>query len=169
MKKNIFKYGLYSAGLLTVLFSLAFIFETALSFSVSEIIGYISITIALSFIFFGIKTFRDEINKGLLSFLKAFKIGVLISLFPAFTFGVINVVYSNFINPNFSTEYYNDSIEKLRISLPEADFQEKLLELESQKALFENPLFNFVIMGVTVIFMGVIISIISGLILKRKS
>jgi len=77
MKKTILNYGLYSSSLLIVLFGVSFIFEGSIDYSMSEIIGYISIILSLTFIYFGIKFYRDTINNGLIKFLKGLKIGLL--------------------------------------------------------------------------------------------
>jgi hypothetical protein len=168
MKSTVIKFGTYSSILLIVLFGISFFFEDAMSFSTSEIFGYATIVLSLSFVYFGIKNYRDTVNNGTVSFGKALKIGLLISLLASITFGLINVAYTEIINPEFSNEYYAYSVEKFEETMPAEDFQVKLKELESQKELFANPLVNFGIMGLTVFIIGFIISLISGLILQRK-
>lgn len=169
MKSTIIKFGMYSSILLIVLFGISFFFEGVMDFSTSEIFGYVTIVLSLSFVYFGIRNYRDTINHGEVSFIKALKIGVLITLLASITFGLINVVYTEIINPEFTAEYYAYSIEKYRESLPAEAFEKKLVELESQKDLFTNPLVNFSIMGLTVFMIGFVISLISGLILQRKN
>jgi hypothetical protein len=169
MKSTVIKFGLYSSMVLIILFGISFFFEAAMDFSTSEIFGYTTIVLSLSFVYFGIRNYRDAINQGTVSFGKALKIGVLITLLASIAFGLINVVYTEIINPEFTAEYYEYSIEKYRESLPEEAFKTKLIELESQKDLFKNPLANFGIMGLTVFIIGFIISLISGLILQRKN
>ncbi|WP_417237813.1 DUF4199 domain-containing protein [Bizionia sp.] len=169
MKSTVKKFGVYSSTLLIILFSFSFLIEDYMNYTISEVFGYVSIILALSVIYFGIKSYRDTINNKTLKFSKGFKIGLLISVFTALTFGLINVVYTSFINPDFTTEYYNHSIETFRETLSDADFQAKLIELESQREIFGNPFFNFFLMALTVFVIGFIISVISSLILQRKS
>lgn len=168
MKHTIIKFGGYSCLLLIILFGISFLFEDVMDFSTSEIFGYVTIVLSLSFIFFGIKSYRDKENNGVISFGKALKIGLLITLLTSITFGLINIIYTEYINPEFSAEYYNYSIEKIEKELPPKEFKVKVAELESQQELFANPLFNFVIMSLTVFSIGLIVSLISGLILQRK-
>ena len=168
MKRTIIKFGGYSCLLLIVLFGISFLFEDAMDFSTSEIFGYATIVLSLSFVFFGIKSYRDKENNGVICFGKALKIGLLITLLASLTFGLINVIYTEVINPEFSTEYYKYSIEKIEKELPAEAYKVKVAELESQQELFGNPLFNFVLMSLTVLIIGLIISLISGLILQRK-
>lgn len=168
MKNTILRYGFYSALILTILFILGLVVSEYFGFTASEVFGYVSMIISLLFVFIGIKHFRDKVNNGVVSFGKALLIGILISLIAAITFGVIDLIYIIFINPDFATEYYAHAIEQYRATLSEIDFKEKLIELEAQKELFMNPFVSFLLMTVTVLILGFIISLISALILQRK-
>ena len=168
MKKSVLKYGLLSSLTLVILFVIQLSLESKLNYSTSEVFGYMSIVLALLFIYFAIKHYRDTINNGSVSFGKSLLIGVLVSLLAGLTFGIINYVYVEVINPEFMTEYYDHMVEKAKSSMSSAEFQMKLKELESQKDLFSNSIISSLVMSVTVLIIGFIISLISGLILQRK-
>ncbi|UII77255.1 DUF4199 domain-containing protein [Flagellimonas sp. HMM57] len=168
MKKTVFKFGMYGAVAISALFLTSWLALSDLSFSTQEVLGYISIILSLCFVYFGIKSYRDTENNGKISFKKALIIGVLISLIVSIIFGILDVFYIKVINPDFTAEYYESSIETMKASLPKMEFEAKLAEMESQKALFANPLFSFAIMATTVFVIGFIISLISALILQRK-
>ncbi|WP_299433095.1 DUF4199 domain-containing protein [uncultured Aquimarina sp.] len=169
MKNTVLRYGIYGAITISVLFLIALYAGKSLSFTAQEVIGYSTMVISLIFVFFGIKHYRDNENNGTVSFGKALAIGVLISLFAAIAFGILDIIYIKFINPDFTTEYYATITEQMKSSLPEAEFEVKLAELEAQKELFSSPLMNFLLMSSTVLIIGFIISLISGLILQRKA
>ncbi len=168
MKKTILRYGLYGGIAICALFLLAWFMGNGLSYGLQEVIGYISMVVSLSFVFFGIKHFRDKENNGKVSFSKALAIGVLISLITALAFGILDVIYVEYINPEFMDDYYDHSIAQLRTTLPTSEYEVKVAELEAQKELFMNPFFSFLIMGMTVFVIGFIISLISSLILQRN-
>ncbi|UJH68687.1 DUF4199 domain-containing protein [Allomuricauda sp. SCSIO 65647] len=168
MKKTVLRYGLYGGITICVLFLLAWFMGNGLSYSLQEVIGYISMVVSLSFVFFGIKHFRDRENNGRVSFSKALAIGVLISLITALVFGVLDVIYVEYLNPEFMDDYYDRSIAQLRTTLPANEYEAKVAELEAEKELFMNPIFSFLIMGMTVFVIGFIISLISSLILQRN-
>lgn len=168
MRKIVLRYGSYGAITICVLFLAAWFLADGQSYTVQESIGYAVMILSLSFVFFGIKQFRDTENSGKISFKKALTLGVLISLIVAAVFGILDVIYVEFLNPDFMEEYYARSIEQMRTSMPEAEFKVKLAEMEAQKSTFSNPLFTFFIMGMTVFVIGFIISLISSLILQRK-
>ncbi|GGG41476.1 hypothetical protein GCM10011414_08750 [Croceivirga lutea] len=168
MKKTVLKYGLYGAVCISILFMLSWYVLDNLSFATQEVLGYASMVIALLFVFFGIKEYRDKENNGKISFRTALTIGLLISVITAVCFGILDVIYTEVLNPNFMETYYKDSVEQLRQALPPEEFESKLTELESQKELFTNPLFSFGLMAMTVFLIGFIISLISALVLQRK-
>lgn len=169
MKKPILRFGLFGAITICILFLLSWYLGKDLTLTTQEIIGYATMVVSLSFIYFGIKHFRDQVNNGTVTLKQGLLIGASISLLTALAFGVLDVIYIEYINPNFMTEYYNETVAKMKASLPKDQFQAKLAEMESQKALFSNPIFNFSIMSMTVFLIGCIISLISALILKRKN
>jgi len=51
-----------------------------IDYDTAEWLGYISMIVALSAIFIGIKSYRDKESAGLISFGKAFKVGLFITL-----------------------------------------------------------------------------------------
>jgi len=133
-----------------------------------EIIGYSSMVVSLLFVFFGIKHFRDKENKGRVSFGKALLIGVLISLMASIAFGILDVIYVKIINPEFMTDYYDRMLEQAQ-SFPTEEFELRKTELESEKEMFSNPFMHFFIMSMMVFVIGFIISLLSALILQRKT
>lgn len=168
MKTSVLKFGLLSSLTLVVLFTIQFSLESNLSYSSSEVFGYVSIVLALLFIYFAIKHYRDTVNNGSVSFGKALLIGVLVSLLAGLTFGIINYIYVEIINPEFMTEYYDYMVEKAKSSLSDAEFQIRLQEMEAEKELFSNSIISSLVMSATVLIIGFIIALISGLILQRK-
>ena len=168
MKKTVLRFGLYGAVTICLLFLLTWFLLKDSNFEFSEALGYLSMVVALSFVYFGIKNYRDQENEGTISFAKGLIIGILISLITAIAFGIIDVIYITYINPDFTETYYNEAVEEMRQQLSATEFKVKLKELEQQKALFSNSLFAFALMSGTVLVIGFIISLISALLLQRK-
>lgn len=153
MKTTVLKYGSY--GLITgfIIFTLHLVLGIDdLDYSTNEILGYVSILVSLSFIFFGIKHYRDRINNGVLTIGKAIAIGVLISLLVGLGIAIADFIYTKFIDPSFFSNY-----EQM---LKEQGREDEIIEMTSTTAAL------FMLVLVTVI--GFIISLISGLILQRK-
>ena len=170
MKTTGIRFGLYGAAALIVLSFLGWIIGKGqdMDFGTQEVIGYASIVVALSFVFFGIKHFRDRVNQGSVSFAQALKIGLTISLITGLAFGVLDIIY-RLINPEFTTEYYDYMVEQAKATVPADQLDAKLAEMESQREFFSNPLLSFFVMTLTVVIIGFIISLLSSLVLQRKT
>ncbi|WP_353777367.1 DUF4199 family protein [Winogradskyella sp. 3972H.M.0a.05] len=168
MKNSVLKYGFY--GLLTavVLFLLALWLGKGLSYTTQEVLGYTTMVASLSFIFFGVKHYRDKVNNGSVSFGKALVIGLLISAFVGLGIGIGDYIYTTSINPDFMTEYMDYTLKGMEETLSPEEFAVKKAELEQQMEIMGRPIMLAVVMFATVFVIGLIISLISALILQRK-
>lgn len=168
MKKTVIKFGGY--GLLTavLLFVLALWLGGGLSYTSQEIIGYATMIASLSFIFMGIKHYRDKVNNGVVSFGTALGIGMLISMLVGLGIGLADYMYTTMINPDFMTEYMEYTLKGMKETLSAADYEIQKAQLEEQMKAYGNPFMLAFIMFFTVVVIGFVISLISGLILQRK-
>ncbi len=148
MKKTSIRFGLYALALGAILFLASLVLVKDLTYNLQEILGYTAIVAALLFVFFGIKHYRDVENNGSVSFGKGIAIGMIISVFAGLGFAGVDYLYTAVINPDFMADFIAASDDP---------------SLEAWSS-FELSAFMFV----TVITIGLIISIISALILQRK-
>ena len=153
MKSTVLKFGSYGllVGFLIFFMHLFFGIDN-LDYSTNEVLGYLSIFLPLSFIYFGIKHFRDKENNGFISLGKAIQIGVLIALFVGLGIAVADFIYTKFIDPGFFANYEQQLIDQGK--------EDEIVKMTSTTAAL------FMLILVTII--GFIISLISGIILQRK-
>lgn len=168
MKKTILRFTGYGVITICALSILIWSLVDVVDNTTGEVIGYSTMVVSLLFVFFGIKHFRDKENNGVVSFGKALLIGILISLLVSLAFGILDIIYVKFVNPDFMNEYYENMLEQAR-SLPVEEFEIRRKELESEKEMFLNPFMHFFIMSMMVFVIGFIISLISASILQRKN
>ena len=167
----IFRYGLYITAIIVGLPVLMYLFlgPVDTSYEGAEVLGYLSIILSLViFIFLGVRRFREDFNEGRLNFMQALKVGVLITIIPSVGFGLYNHVYSEWLDPDFTERYFQQNLDKLETQLSPAEFQLKKTELEGQKEMFSNPLLSFVVMFLTVFLIGLVVTILVGLILRKE-
>ena len=168
MKKTILRFGLYGLVSICLLSILIWSLVDVVDNKMGEVIGYSSMVVSLLFVFFGIKHFRDKENNGVLTFAKALIIGVLISLIVSLGFGILDIIYVKFVNPDFMNAYYDGMLEQAQ-SLPAEEFEIRKAALQAEKEMFLNPYMHFFIMSMMVFVIGFIISLLSALILQRKN
>jgi hypothetical protein len=168
MKKSILRYGGFSVLFMTLFFIADdILLGDKLSYSAREITGMVGIFISTLFIWFGIKYYRDRHNNGILSFGQAMKLGLLILIFPSVAFGIFNVVYI-ILNPGFLDSYYAAEISQIRASMSAAEAEAQISKLQKDREFFGSPVMQFLFMFATVFAVGLIVTVISALWLRRS-
>ncbi|MGB5418932.1 DUF4199 domain-containing protein [Algibacter sp.] len=168
MKNTVIKFGMYALISGFIFFGLPFFLGMGVDFDYGEIIGYTAMILSLLFVYFGIKHYRDKENNGKISLGKAIGIGMLIALFSAVGVAVFDYIYTTQINPDFASEYLEYSIKKMEETLSAEELKVKSAELTQQMTDYGSPSFMAFMMFASVMILGFVISLISGLILQRK-
>ena len=170
MKKTIWVYGVI-AGLICAIWMFGFMtmgkFE---DFDKGLIYGYASMILAFSMIFVAIHTYKKNHGGGFITFKEAFKIGLFITLIAS-TFYVITWLYCFFyvLLPDFGDKYVAYSIEKMKAGgAAQAEIDAYALEMKTFGEQYKNPFFNAAMTYLEIIPVGLLISLISALILKKK-
>ena len=174
MKKVVITFGLISGAIIAVLvWVIAWLCEVDLvTFDRAELIGYASMLIALSMIFFGIKSYRDNYAGGAITFWKGVQIGLLISLIGALLYWASAVAY-NVAHPGFQerfvekfTEHTVNTMRADGASQQEIDAQ--LVEIEKMEKMLQNPLVFFVVALIEILPVGIIVTLLSAALLRRR-
>lgn len=168
MQKLILTYGLIAGAVVSLMLVLTYSGST-LDFDHGEIVGYASMIIAFSSIFFAIKTHRDTSLNGEITFGKAFKIGLGITFVATIIYIAAWMLISNTIAKDFMSEYYQHSIEKLKASdLTEAQISARIAEMDTFNELYKNPIVKIGMTFLEIFPVGFLVSLASSFILKKK-
>ncbi|MBY0477838.1 MAG: DUF4199 domain-containing protein [Chitinophagaceae bacterium] len=169
MKKIILVCGLIAGSVLSIVMIVSFLLMDD-HFSGGMLLGYASMLLSFSLIFVAIKTWRDKYNNGIISFGKAFKIGLLISLIASAMYVITWMIEYTFFIPDFMEKYAAHTIEKAKAAgATAAEISKQTTEMEKFKVLYKNPFFVVLMTFAEVLPVGLIVSLIAALILKRKS
>jgi hypothetical protein len=134
------------------------------------VLGYAAMVIVFSLTFFGIRNYRNKQLNGVISLGKAFKTGALIALIGATVYVVVGLSYYYLFAPDFLDQYAQHVLLKAsRHGATAAELAAKTKELTEFKEMYKNPLFAVLISYTEVLPIGLVVSFISALILKRKS
>ena len=169
MRKIIVTFGLISGAISSLMMIALVTFGGRIGFDRGAIIGNTSIVLSFLMVFVGIRTYRDNIGNGQITFLKAFAVGLSITLISCIIYVVTcEVIYYNFI-PGFWDAYGAHLVEKLTASgAKPAAIQAKLEQVRKYKELYKNPLFNAALTFIDPFPIGLVITLISALVLRRK-
>src|SRR6478735_4678738 len=113
MKKVVLTFGLISGAIICVMtMATMAINQAQTDFKLAEVLGYVSMIVSLSMVFFGIRSYRDNYRQGIISFGKAFQVGLYITLIASFLYVIGWMFYSHF-NPQLMNEYFQHSISEV--------------------------------------------------------
>jgi hypothetical protein len=171
MKKTAIRFGLYGVYVIIALFVINWFVTGGErgNFKTGEVIGWTGILISVIFVYFGLKYYREHQNGGRLSFGEGMKLGLLIVLIPSLAFGLFNLIYVKVIDPEFLNAYYNYEVAQIKASNTGAELERKLSQMAEDKKMFEGPVIPFVAMFFSVFLVGLVVTIISTLLLRRRT
>jgi hypothetical protein len=138
-------------------------------FSGSMLLGYASMILAFAFVFVGTKNYRDKYNGGTISFGKAFKIGILITLVSSTMYVLTWLVEYYVFLPDFMEKYTVQALEEARASgASAAEIEQQAAEMAGYSEMYKNPLFVVLLTYAEIFPIGLLMTLISSFILKRK-
>ncbi len=133
------------------------------------IYGFSLMILAFSLIFVGTKITRDKHNGGVISFWKAFRVGLYISLIASSIYVLVWLFDLYTFNPDFAEKYAAQTIEKLKSSGASAEtIAKETASMDSFKEMYKNPIFVILLTYVEILPIGILVTLISSFILKRS-
>ncbi|GAA4314797.1 hypothetical protein GCM10023149_11080 [Mucilaginibacter gynuensis] len=172
MKKNVIVFGLIAGVIVSVWMAITTLnCHDSKTFDPgnSMVLGYASMLLAFSLIFVAVKNYRDKYNGGVVSFGKAFKIGFFIALIASTMYVLVWQVEFFFFVPDFAEKLSEYTIKKMQHDgSSAAQIAAQRISMANFNQKYKNPLFNMLITYVEILPLGLIVTLISALILKRK-
>jgi len=170
MKKTVLTFGLISGAIAAGMMLLTLPFLEKLTFAKGAVIGYTSIVLSALLVFFGIRSYRENVSGGHLSFGRAFAIGILITLLSNFCYvATWEVLYFKFM-PDFADKYAAHMVEHAQSSgASQSEIEKKTREAAHFKEMYNNPINNIALTFIEPfpVFFGV--TLISAAILRKKT
>ena len=169
MKKTILTFGLISGAISALLMAAYVPFLDRIGHDRGAYFGYTGIVLSFLLVFFGIRSYRDNVGSGQISFGRGFAIGICITLITCVCYVVAwEVIYYNFM-PDFWDKYAAYEVGKLQASgASQAAVQAKLEEVNKFKQLYTNPLINGAFTFIEPFPVGLVMTLASAAILRRK-
>jgi hypothetical protein len=167
MKKTILVFGLIS-GVFSSLMMIATV--PFLNFDRGYFIGYTTIVLSFLLVYFGIRSYRDNVGGGEITFAKGFVVGISITLISCLFYVVTwEVIYYHFMH-DFWDKYGAYMIGRLKSSgATPAAIQAQTEQIAKYKQMYENPFINGAMTFIEPFPVGLVITLISAAILRRKA
>lgn len=171
MKKPIIIYGLIAGAIVSamMLITMPLYNSGSLSHDYGELTGYTTMVIALSVIFFAIKSYRDKQPDGAITFWRGVQIGLLITLIA----GVMYALTWEFIFADYGEAYIQKFVESHMTDLKaegmsDVDIQKERDEMAKLFELYKNPAIRFAMTIMEILPVGVIITVLASALFRRK-
>jgi hypothetical protein len=170
MKKTVLVFGVIGGVVINAIFYLTLPFHHELqNLGIGEVIGYASMVVALSFIFFGIKSYRDNQLGGTISFGKAFQVGILIALVASLLYAIGWEVYLVTVAPDFMADYAAQVIAKAQAAgKTAAELQAITDRMNHAQEMYRNPIVRFGMTFSEIFPVGIVITLASAALLRKK-
>jgi hypothetical protein len=170
MKKTILTFGIISGVLSLLMMAVTMLVSNHIGMDRGAIVGYTTIVLSFLLVYFGIRSYRDNLGAGQITFARGFAIGISITLISC-VFYVLGweILYFYFM-PNFMDNYAAHAVAKAQASgASPAAIQSIVAQMKHYKELEDNPLTNAAMTFLEPFPVGLIITLISAGILRKKS
>ena len=170
MKKTVLTFGLISGVIISVLMGGSLLLADRIGSGHSMVLGYTIMVASFLLVYFGIRSYRDNTLGGQISFGRAFACGILITLVTTACYVAMwEVLYFNFM-PHFMDSYFAAQIQSAQSAgLDSATTAARVAAIQHSQQLYQNPLVNIAYTIIEPLPVGLLITLISAAVLRRKS
>ncbi len=169
MRKVVLTFGLIGGGVLAAMMLTTIPFQDQIGFDRGAIIGYTTMVLAFLMVYFGVRSYRDNVAGGTLTFGQAFKVGILITAVITVCYVVTWEVMFYTLMPDFGEKYAAFALEKARLAgASEAQIATQAKELSDFMTMYKNPLVNIAFSFLEPLPVGVVFTLVTAGVLGRK-
>ena len=173
MKQTVLKYGFGAGALLSVLMVVNIGGAKLLGLDHGGagglIAGYTTMVLSFILIHFGIRSYRDTVMGGAVTFWGALKVGLLITLIASACYSATWLVAGDLMLPDFAEKYGQEAVKQAQDrGAPAAEVEKVRAEMAKFAATYSNPVYKF---GMTILEplpVGLLFALISAGVLSRK-
>lgn len=138
--------------------------------TIGMVAGYLSMLVALSFVFIGVKRYRDVDLGGVITFRKALLVGFGIALISSLFYVLSWEAYNWQTGGTFMAEYINQSIENMRAAGKSAKEIAKFsTEMNDFAEQYKNPGFRMAMTFMEISPVALLMPILSAALLRKSS
>jgi hypothetical protein len=168
MKKIVWTFGLISGAIMALFMTATLPFTNALG-DHSLVVGYTGIVAAFLLVYFGIRSYRDNVLGGTIGFGRALTVGLLIAAIGSVCYVVTwEVLYYKFM-PDFYTKYAQSAVDQARKDgKSEAEIAKTRATMDEMAKNAGNPFWVFATTFIEPFPVGLVIALVSAGILRRK-
>ena len=169
MRKVVLTFGLIGGAMLAAMMLMTVPFAERIGFDKGAYIGYTTMVLAFLMVYFGVQSYRDNVAGGTVTFGRAFKVGLLISLvITACYVATWQVLYYGFM-PDFIDKYTAYALEQARQAGASAEaMAAQAKQMQDFGEMYKNPLVNIGFTLLEPLPVGVVFTLVTAAVVSRK-
>lgn len=168
MKRTVLTFGLIAGAIMSLemILGLPYIDEIG---SLGLIVGYATMVVAFLMVYFGIRSYRDRVAGGSISFGRAFGVGILITLIACVCYvATWEVIFYKF-HPDFFDKYSARVVAQTKASgATDAQVEAKRRELAVQAEQYKKPLVNIAYTFIEPFPVGLLFALVCAGVLRKR-
>lgn len=169
MRRVVLTFGLIGGAVLSAMMLATLPFQDQIGFDRGAVIGYTTMVLAFLTVYFGVRSYRDNVAGGSLTFGQAFKVGLLITAVITVCYVVTWEVMFYTLMPDFLDKYTAFALEKSRLAgQTEAHITQQATELAAFATIYQNPLVNIAFSFLEPLPVGLVFTLVTAGVLGRK-
>ena len=169
MKKIVLTFGLIAGVILATLMLVTVAFQDEIGLGHSYLLGYATMVAAFLFIYFGIRSYRDNVAGGTVGFGRAFTVGILIGAVASACYVAAWEVYFFRYAPDFLVKYDAHVLETARAKGESAEaLAKRRAEMDKLERMYANPAINSAMTFLEPLPVALIVSLVSAGVLSRR-
>jgi hypothetical protein len=169
MRKIVLTFGLIAGAILSAMMLMTLPFQDKIGFDKGWIIGYTTMVLAFLMVFFGVRSYRDNVAGGSVTFGRAFKVGLMITAIASVCYVTTWELIYYQLSPDFADKYAAYTVDKARKSgATDVEIAAKAKQMTEFKEMYRNPLVNIALTLLEPLPMGLLFTLATAGVLSRK-
>jgi len=169
MRKIVLTFGLIAGAMLSLFMILTMPFHDRIGFDTGLVLGYTGMVLAFLMIFVGIKTYRDNVGGGSVSFGRAFSVGLLITIIATVCYVATWEVILYKFAPDFMTKYAAHMVESAKkAGKSDAEVAAIAKEMAQETASYNNPFVNVAYTFIEPSPVGLVFTVLAAWVFSRR-
>ncbi|HMI54925.1 MAG TPA: DUF4199 domain-containing protein [Gemmatimonadaceae bacterium] len=169
MRKIVLTFGLIAGAILSVMMLITLPFHDDIGFDKSLVIGYTTMVLAFLMVYFGVRSYRDNVAGGSITFGRAFTVGLMITAVASVCYVATWELAYPRLAPDYLDKYAAYTVEKMRKSgATDAQIAAKTKEMAEFKEMYKNPVMSIAFTFLEPLPVGILFTLVAAGVLSRK-
>lgn len=170
MKRIVLTFGLIAGAFFALVLTISMVMEDHVNPTTGYIFGYATMVLAFLMVYFGIRSYRDNVAGGVISYWRGFAVGISITLIASACYVASwEIVYREFA-PDFYEKYAAQMVARARASgAPQAMIDKKTTDAAQVVNWSRSPFMNVAMTFIEPFPVGLLFTLASAGFLRRRA